>query len=448
VRYEKGRTERGYGWDDAMRILATTDESGRFVANQLRTDTTYWLGVSAEGHESIVLNNVHAGNVLEARLGPEIVVNVRVTGDLDRLEAAWNRTGGKEIAYVVYDNPEEMRNSYTHRAMVRIEDGVGYFQFTNQSTGRVVIQPPGQKFERSVEGPVAEWVIELAKPQQAAVKVLPKREVVFRFQHPSGVPPRGTISLTIQGSLEKQSNTAHSVQIEITNGEARAEIEIGGGASIAASRLVGYWFDRIVQRGSLLSIAVTNGPGPQVIEIPLVPAGAIYAKARNADGTPAGGSMFGASEVKRAPGVDKSSLLGGDNDGFSGDAPRQWVSGPLPLGGTYQIHAWRGNLFCVSKPVKLTESNPDAEIELQFTLGKTFDGVVLDAEGKPLRETEVKVSFELIKISGFGLKSVFTDERGRFRIEDATPELGVYSVEVDAPGMMAERVKLDFGSQP
>ena len=159
---------------------------------------------------TIVLNNVHAGDVLEQRLGPEIVVNVRVTGDLDRLEAAWNRTGGKEIAYVVYDNPEEMRNSYTHRAMVRIEDSIGYFQFTNRSAGRVVIQPPGQKFERLVEGPVDDWVIELAKPQPAEMKVLPKREVVFRFKHPSGVPPRGTISLTVQDNLEKKSNTAHA----------------------------------------------------------------------------------------------------------------------------------------------------------------------------------------------------------------------------------------------
>ena len=169
------------------------------------------------------------------------------------------------------------------------------------------------------------------------------------------------------------------MQIEITNGEARAEIEIGGGASIAASRLVGYWFDRIVQRGSLLSIVVTNGPGPQVVEIPLVPAGAIYAKARNADGTPAGNLGFGVTELNRAPGVDRSSLLGGDSDGFSGDAPRQWVSGPLPLGGTYQIYGWRGNSFCLSKPVKLSEGNPDAEIELQFPPGKTFDGVALDA---------------------------------------------------------------------
>ena len=152
--------------------------------------------------------------------------------------------------------------------------------------------------------------------------------------------------------------------------------------------------------------------------------------------------------MKRAPGRDDNNSLDSGGDGFSDNAPRKWVSGPLPLGGTYQIHAWRGNSFCVSKPVKLTEANPDAEIELQFAPGKTFDGVVLDADGKPMRDVELKVSLELSDGHGFGLQSVFTDERGRFRIEDVTPEIGGYSVEADAAGAMSESVKLHFGSQP
>jgi protocatechuate 3,4-dioxygenase beta subunit len=154
------------------------------------------------------------------------------------------------------------------------------------------------------------------------------------------------------------------------------------------------------------------------------------------------------SELKRAPGVDKASLFEGGNDNRSDDAPRKWVSGPLPLGGTYQVHGWREYSFCVSKPVTLVEANPDAEVELQFPPGKTFDGVVLDPDGKPLRDAELKTSFELPAGGSFGLKSAFTDERGRFRMENMTPDLGKYSVEVDAPGMMAEMIKLDFGSQP
>jgi uncharacterized GH25 family protein len=143
-------------------------------------------------------------------------------------------------------------------------------------------------------------------------------------------------------------------------------------------------------------------------------------------------------------------LFEGGGDGDYDPAPRQWVSGPLPLGGTYQIYAWRGNLFCVSKPVKLTIANPDAEIELQLPPGKTCDGVVLDPDGKPLRDAELKIQFMLPAPGShsFALKSVVTDERGRFRIENLTPECGEYAVEVGAPGAMSELVRPDFGSQP
>jgi hypothetical protein len=292
---------------------------------------------------------------------------------------------------------------------------------------------------------MADWVVDLTATGKKEELNAPKREVVFRFKHSSGVPPRGSVQVEIPPNSDKNQPGEHSAELEITNGEMHTEIAIGGRTGIRGTKhMVGYWFESF----GLMSIEVTNGPGPQVIEIPLVPAGAIYAKARNADGTPAGGLMFGVSELKRAPNVDKASLFEGGNDNRSDDAPRKWVSGPLPLGGTYQVYGSCGNSFCVSKPVKLTEANPDAEIELQFPPGKTFDGVVLDVNGKPLPEAELKPRFILSDEHTFILKSVFTDERGRFRIENMTPEFGGYWVEADAPGAMSEIVKLDFGSQP
>jgi hypothetical protein len=236
--------------------------------------------------------------------------------------------------------------------------------------------------------------------------------------------------------------------MEIQNSEVRAEIAIGGRTSIQPKRMIGYWFDHAGSRGSLLSIEVTNGVGPMVIEIPLVPAGAIYAKVHNADGSPAGGLLFGVRELKRAPGRDQGGSLQSDGDGFSDGTPRKWVSGPLPLGGTYQVHAWRGNSFCVSKPIKLTDEKPDAEVELQFPASREFEGVLLGPGGTPLSNLEIKASFSLAENHGFGLKPVFTDERGRFRLENATPDVGDYSIEVKAAGIMAERTKLRFGSQP
>jgi beta-lactamase regulating signal transducer with metallopeptidase domain len=448
VHFEAGQTQRrGYGWDDASRILATTDENGRFAASQLRQDTIYWLGVSAPGHESVVLNSVHPGATLEARLGPELVVNGRVTGNLDRLAQAWN--GEKQIDYSLIDDTADDHNSLGCRAPVLIKDGVGYFQFTNPAAGRVQISVAGSTIERTVDAPLSDWLIDLDKLSNPAATNpagdnFPKREVVFRFQVPSGPPPQGTVSVTLQNHAEIIGHMAHVVEMELTNGEVQAEMDIGGGTSVEARRMVGYWLNR----AAVLWVPVTNGPGPMVIEVPLLPAGALYASARNADGTPAYEVFFGVSELKRAPGRDDQNGLDIGGSSVAVSAPRKWISGPLPLGGTYQVYAWRGNAFGTSQPVKLTGEKPDAEVELQFPPGRTFDGVVLDPDGKPIAQAELRPEFRLSDGHSFGLQPVSTDADGRFHLEDTTPGLGDYSVQATAPGAMTEILKLHFGSQP
>jgi hypothetical protein len=442
--------EGNYGWNDASRLIATTDENGRFTTSQLHKGTLYWLGVSAPGHESVVLDSVRSGDALEARLGPELVVNGRVTGNLDLLARAWNPNGEKQIDYSLTEDAGESHNSIGYRAPVRIADGVGYFQFTNQTACRVQMQVAGQTVERTVDAPVSDWLIDLdqlsnATATNAASENFPKREVIFRFKVPSGPPPHGAVSVTLQSHAETVRHTAHTVEMELTNGEVHADMDIGGSTSVEARRMVGYWFSR----SAVPWAQVTNGPGPMVIEIPLLPAGALYASARNADGTPADEVFFGISELKRAPGRgDQNVFDTGSSSGAPVSAPRKWISGALPLGGTYQVNAWRGNAFCVSKPVKLTEEKPDADIELQFPPGRTFDGVVLDPDGKPVAETELQPVFVLSDRHSFGLQPVSTDAVGRFHLENTTPDLGDYSVQAAAPGAMTEFFKLNFGSQP
>ena len=208
------------------------------------------------------------------------MIRGRVIGSLDRLQQINNGPVLRHSREEKYEN-----GSYDDSDWVPLhtESGVTRFQFTNRAAGLVKISArDGGSFEREVDAPVDDWVIDLNTAQKTEAKDLPKREVVFRFKHPSGVPPRGTVSVTIPDSLDIKHLTAHSVGKEITNGEAQAEIAIGGRTAIEPKRMAGYWFSR------MYSIPVTNGAGPLVIEIPLLPAGAIYAKARNADGTPPG----------------------------------------------------------------------------------------------------------------------------------------------------------------
>jgi beta-lactamase regulating signal transducer with metallopeptidase domain len=440
--YQKGSTTGHYEWNDPLRHLATTGADGRFIANQLRPATMYWLGISAPGHESVLLDNQPTGQQdLRVQLGPELIVRGKVLGDIKGLQ----RMDKHYALYLTYS--EVIGNCswgkqdwvYLHEA-----DGVTRFEFTNPVAGPVSLNG----FKKDVNTPIDDWTIDLNQaPETAVATNVPKREVIFRFKDSSGTPPQGTVSIDVPDSLDPKHLTAHPEVLEITNGEVHSEIAIGGRTSIKPENMIGYWFDQW-GRNNLVSIEVTSGPGPMVIEVPVIPAGAIYAKARNADGTPAGGLFFGIQELKRAPGRAENGPLDNGGDSMSDNLPRKWVSSPLPLGGTYRVTGHRGNSFCVSRPLKLTGENPTAEVELQFAPTLTLEGTVLDANGRPVPNADLQGTFTLSQENSFGLDPVFTDADGHFRMENVTADLGDYSIEPLTPGMMAERVQLDFKTQP
>jgi beta-lactamase regulating signal transducer with metallopeptidase domain len=441
VIHEKGQKESHYQWTDNTRILARTDAQGRFTIGQLRQGTRYWIGVSAPGHESVIVENVVPGSGdLLVKLGPELIVRGRVLGDLAGLQRS-------QQAPSLYRSWSEIveNSSYGEGEWLRLQvtNEIATFQFTNRIAGLIRLTGGGSTFRREITAPVADWVIDLNETRKVEAQPLPKREVIFRFKHPSGVPPLGTVSISVPEDRDPDDPRSRMEEKEITNGEVKVEIPIGYRTSIEPKRMVGYWFSRF-SPGNLHSIEVTNGTGPMLIEIPTIAAGAIYAQARNPDGNPARNIYF--SVVELTPSPQRGSH--GSLDGGVNSTTTKWVSGPLPLGGTYQVVGWKDNSFCVSQPVTLTEAKPDAEVSLQFAPGKTLEGVVLDAVGNPVRNVELNPSFTLAGNRGFGLKALFTDEHGRFRLENAMPELGEYSVEPHASGLMAERVKLKADSQP
>lgn len=445
--YQSDPPQGRFEWNDKLHLLGASDENGGFDLRQLRRGMNYYLGVTAPGHESIILSNIVAGaDNLNVRLGPPLIVRGRILGDWKSL-----RYGGGDPQLNAGTTEVYAQNSYGDSQVVpvRASDGSATFEFTNRVAGPVRLNGGDYSEEREVDAPISDWVVDLRKAarKKAAAK-RPTREVIFRFKTPTGVSPAGTVSVLIPDNLDPAHATAHYAELQITNSEARTQITVGGNTSVEPNHMVGFWFDRAADNGKYFIISVTNGSGPMVIEIPVVPAGAIYARALNTNNSPAGGMFCGVDVLKPAHGLDKNSALWGQTDGFSDDAPRQWTSGPLPLGGTYQVHSWRGNTFAISQPVHLTESDPTAEVVLHFTAGKTLTGVLLDPDGKPIADAGVKVSFTLNSGSGFGLPPVQTDGQGRFQIEGATPELGDYFADFDQPGLMADHIKLKPGRKP
>jgi len=433
-------------WDDPMFSLGRTDDRGAFVINQLRSGISYYLGLSVPGHESVMFEKITAGqNDMVVRVGPELVIHGRVLGGLDTL---FQYGKDRVLEHLIAEKFNGVGNSMVENVPVTVQAGVARFIFTNRLAGVVTLKAGNgtdkRTFERTVTGPVDDWVIDLTSNNIAAANVpIPKRTVIFRFRDTAGNSPQGTVQVLIPDNTDPAHPTARYADLVITNGQAQADFPVGSWTECNPKRTVGYWFTAWSCRTN-----VSNGPGPLILDVPVVPAGALYARAQNADGTPADGFYFSVAEVKRSPQRPEDFPLD-NNDGVNNPSSglHRWVSGPLPLGGTYRVTGWRGNTFCVSPPVKLTEAQPDAEVTLPVPAGQSFTGVVLNTNGQPVDGTSVNVGF-MTGEHGFGLNAVLTDAHGRFQVDDTTPGIGTYSVTVSVPGCQAGSQDVNFSRLP
>jgi 5-hydroxyisourate hydrolase-like protein (transthyretin family) len=132
---------------------------------------------------------------------------------------------------------------------------------------------------------------------------------------------------------------------------------------------------------------------------------------------------------------------------MSGNAPRTYISEPLPLGGTYEIIGWRDNSFCSSGPITLTGAVPAPAVEMSIPAGQDITGRVLLPDGQPARNASVGNEGDVDEHS-FGLKSVFTDADGNFRLTDCSPTVANYSLNISEPGCAAVMVKVNFKRLP
>ena len=438
---QQGANDYFYDWDYHPLILATSDPDGHWVTTGLRSDARYRLGVKFPGHESVELRGVLAGESnLVIRLGPELIIHGRVTGNVGAAIDLYHRPF---INYSFID-PED-NGSSGYQALGRLTNGVIYFEFTNRTAGPVSVQVGGYSETRMVDAPVADWLVELTNPPAPSVKTTPPlRDVVVRLKAASGVAPRGVINLGMITDPNQPHNVNIYTNVPLQNGEARLAAPVGANLGcLPEEKILGYRFAKEFSNWT----NIPAGEGPLVLDVPVIPAGIIAATARNADGSPAGGVLFTVQERKLLPWMQGNNNIFGPGDHFSDNAPRQYLTPQLPLGGTYEIIGRRANSFCTSGRIKLTEATPFPVVELKFPPGRDLSGRVLLPGGQPARNATVDGVATVDHLS-FGCEAVFTDAQGEFRLAECSPILGHYTLTVSQPGFVAERVKVNFNRLP
>ena len=437
---EEGSAGSAFQWESPENPVARADELGRFHINRFKRHTAYHLGVRAPGHEAVVVGPILAPKTnIIARLGSELTVEGKVTGDLSSLRVE----DGQPRLVCGFSEQENHWRSFSIPA--RIENGEAHFRFTNRVAGTVRVDLNGRTNERFVDAPVVDWIID-APPAASPSAPVPLRKVIVRLLPYKGVMPRGSITITRAEPGTGSPVTYAGRQLALRDGSVEFEVPTGTFVEVAPSRTtLGFWFEPRTEHN------VSPAADPLVLELPVIPAGIIQARARDSQGEPMSDLSFSVQQLKPSPLLKNPAVTLDIGDSWSAnDGPRNYLSPPLPLGGTYLITACKKNGFAVSDPVVLTEEKPDASVELRFPAGIPLRGRVTDTQGKPLPGIRISPQISIAS-HGYQLASLTTDDTGVFLLEGATrgQGQGKYLLEVTPTShFRAARVEVDMNRTP
>ncbi|HTG44470.1 MAG TPA: carboxypeptidase-like regulatory domain-containing protein, partial [Verrucomicrobiae bacterium] len=249
-----------------------------------------------------------------------------------------------------------------------------------------------------------------------------ERLVRLRLMMPKGqTPPDGKFEVLLRH--QENSYGGHQM-VEITNGMVELKVELPASVGYESSALTGYWVERKWPE------KISPGSAPLELTVPCFSAGAIYGTITDSDDTPAKGVWVAVVQLVQAPDLPLGAvdLEINRRDGADNDAGT-FIAASIPLGGRYQIVAYRKANFQISSPIVLSEANPLQKVELKLMKGVTVSGVILTPEGHPAPGIRFRMETRVSESHSFGSEAMISDGAGRFKFENVNPALdGIYSL--------------------
>ena len=441
------RESRSHSYDlDHGKILAVTNDQGRFALRTLRGDSRYLMSVEADGLGYRILYNVMAGEEdMKVYLPSEPRIKGRTTGPLEKLR---ERDGKHVIGYsfgISYENHSNWTSS--KEAIVEVRNGEGRFEITNIKGNRVRIGSGSYRKALNIENELPDEVlIDLTDPAPADGQEYKSRELIVKFDYPEGAPaPQGKLILKYIDP-EFATNTYKNREITIEKGYGRFEIPTPGKVGYDNDGVTGYWFSEKSE------IQVPYAEDPFVITIPAILAGSIYGEVFEADGSKADNVLVAVVAVEKSPLMGDSPFLHveGKNTASEGEPDARYVISPLPLGGKYVVITHKKHLYMVSEQIVLDETGPIRRLDMTLPEGRAFEVRIVDENGKTMPSVPVKLGYDTPWNHGFSREAIYTDTQGKLVIERFNPSVpGSYSVVVkDLAGYRPVRKKIVNTQEP
>lgn len=401
------------GINDAERLLATADEGGGITLDCLRGDLQYWCYVATGDGRRMKLDapivvgqaplTVTVPPPLYVR-GTVLVTPEQIAGDAGVVKLDYGREFAiPGFSWIEGDSQE-----------VPIRDGRGEFTIDNLFPGKLELTVFDHTETVDVQKATDDFVLDLRST--ASSEPAKTRTVVLRFAVPEGQPsPTGAFRLHY---IARPANRGYSyVSLPIEDGQVRYDVPVPGKIAYQMDKTIGYWVKDVHE------IAVPDGDGPFVVDVPVVPAGTIHGVVREA---PANFSLS-VLVAKQSPNVDTPFVEVRPEI----DERGAFTCGSLPIGGTYVIMAVSGSAAALSKPVTLTSAEPIKELDLAFAKGLPVTGTILKPEGTPAPSMATRLLIETEYSHTHSTAPSVEGSAGTFRFDNVNPDLPVtYALEI------------------
>ena len=394
--------------------MATTNEQGEFILDQLLDGSVYDLLVQHPDYAYAILKSIQPGSrdrVIQLQDGVTVSGVIRGTPQqLDDLQKVYR-------GYRVFHSDEGIFDaeqlSFSTPLKVTAADGEARFRLDHLPPGRLVLTLGEQKVERELAGPQTDLVIELRStslPQQREV------ELVFR-KGADVVIPGGRLKLLTSHSLTGNQKQQDIATATFSEGRMVTQLVVPGEFQIQANQLIGFTLavDEFVAQ-------VPAGEGKFVVDIPVQPAGGVRGLVLNADGTPATGVNVVLETV-----VSRRSLL---NSGEKRELQNSQVNdsgeyffSPVPFGARCELRASRDKFFALGPQFTMSEKRPLPEFKLQFNSSVSAGVRVLDPQGNPLQGIPVIIRCEHPRVTTIWGSAESTNAQGEFTIPQVDPDM-------------------------
>ncbi len=423
--------------------LVTTDAQGRFELDSLREDCLYALYIDGtDQYGPDILSGISAGQKnLRLEVSPARYVQGQILGHYEPEQRRLNRQQAEAVPVLRYGNTLQFGNwghsSGFHTRLYPLPDQPGWsFKIPNLVPNDVSISlkgHPSRTIPRISEA-IENYIIDL-RPEAViqSVEEVETRPVIVKLNPPPGWPvPTGRIRVD---HVMADRNGYKPYWLDLEDGQVQLDVPMlahgeGRFRYESSQDLIGYWIEE------KSAIPIPPGDEPHVIEVQAFPAGAIHGTVLGPNGKPMRGAGVYIDTIERSPDIQKKRM---DLDRSGDVSPEgRFVFTPVPLGGLYQLKAYRSRdnerSLVFSKTLTVTREAPTQMVTLTMPLGETLKGRIVTPDGRGLSQAKVALNYKH-EHGSHGGSPITTDAQGHFQFTHVNTEANCdYMVRVSPTG--------------